>query len=811
MIRSTLFALTVVAFVPPQPGAGEPPPQVVKLRAFPSPIDLRGADDHKRLIVVAEYSDGTTREVTAQATLRLDAKSPVRLDTKAHRVSGVHDGEGRLKVAFAGHALELRVAVAGVGRRAPVSFRNDVVPVLTKAGCNAGTCHGAASGKNGFRLSLFGFDPGKDWTTLTHELRGRRTDPADVDHSLMLSKPLRQVAHQGGRRLEAGTTNHRILRDWIHQGTKDDVATAPHLTGIEVLPGSAVITGKAVAQRLLVLARYADGSTRDVTELSRLSSNNEPVATVDDAGVVRTGECGEAFVMARFGPFAEVAQVLVVPDGTGYAFPDIEPVNYIDRAVFDKLRRMRLRPTERCDDATFLRRVYLDIINQVPEPAEAAAFLADTRPDKRTRLVDALLQRPEFPDVQAMQWAEVLRIESQRLERKGMHVYTEFLRDAFRDGTPMDELVRKLLTATGSNFRDPAANFYLVQRQPNLIAEDVAQNFLGIRIQCAQCHNHPFERWTMDDYYGFAAFFARVGRKRGEHPYESIVFPRTSGEVRNQRSNLVAAPKLLGGAEPKLGREDDRRAALASWLTGKDNPWFKTTIANRLWARMFGRGLVDPVDDVRVSNPPSHPELYRLLGDKLAASGFDVRQIIRDICRSHTYQQRPGGGQTPSGSFAEAGVRRLTAEQLLDAVSKVTGVAERYRNLPSGANATQVEDGNPRNRFLDVFGRPRRTSACTCDRRSEPTLSQALHLINGETIARRVRDRNGRLHRLLRAKKPTAAILEELFLAAYARPPSPSEVHRLQQVVDKDPKQRVAALEDVFWALLNSKEFLFNH
>lgn len=814
-IPLVLATVCLLAGVPSGPGdrSGDPAvgetKKLVRIKAYPSSIELFDARDRKRIIIVAEFADGTTRDVTAEAVISFGKPAPATIDRR-FLLQGVQNGKGSILIAFAGRQIQVPISVQNVAARPTISFENDVIPVLTKSGCNSGTCHGAAVGKNGFHLSLFGYDISSDHTELTRELRGRRTNLSDPDTSLMLTKPLRMVSHKGGRRLAKDSVQHQIILDWIRQGAHNDDGKAKRLTGIEILPTEVVMTGKGQHQRFLVQASYADGSKRDVTDFARISSNNEPVAKVDASGKITTDENGEAFLLARFGTYAEVAQILVVPDDPNYTFPEVKANNYIDEAIYAKMRILRVKPGPICDDSTFLRRVYLDIINKLPNPAEARSFLDDKDPAKRSRLVDRLLKRPEFPDVQAMQWAELLRIESRRLERKGMHVYTEFLRDAFRTGVPFDELVKQLLTAKGSNFRDPEANFYLVRRQPQEIAEDVAQNFLGIRVQCAQCHNHPFERWTMDDYYGLAAFFARVGRKRGEHPYETIVYPRTSGEVRNKRTNRTSAPKFLGGKTPEIEHNADRRAVLAEWITAESNPWFKTSVANRVWSRMFGRGIVNPPDDVRVSNPPSHPALYALLGQKLVEYKFEIRRLIKDICDSRTYQLATGH-QAPNSNYTQAFVRRLTAEQMLDAISQVTGVAERYRSLPSGANATQVEDGNPRNRFLDIFGRPRRDSACTCDRTGDPTLSQALHLINGVTIANRIGNNAGRLRKMLGAKVKSKDILDELFLAAYGRRPSAAEQKRLLAIVDADPKQRYQAFEDTFWAILNSKEFLFNH
>ncbi|MCK5940671.1 MAG: DUF1553 domain-containing protein, partial [Planctomycetes bacterium] len=464
-----------------------------------------------------------------------------------------------------------------------------------------------------------------------------------------------------------------------------------------------------------------------------------------------------------------------------------------------------------CDDATYLRRVHVDIVGQLPTPDEVRAFLADERDDKRARVVEELLQRPEFPDVWAMTWAEVLRIEPDNLEQKGVHVFTRWLREALRDGQPMDAVVRRMLTASGSTFRTPEVNYWATARDPKVLAENAAQTFLGIRLQCAQCHNHPFERWRMDDYYGFAAFFAQVGRKNGDTPRESIVFDRSSGEIANARTNRAARPRFLGGEAPEIAGDVDRRVVLAQWLTSRTNPWFAKNLANRVWARFFGRGLVHPVDDVRVSNPPSHPDLHRRLGEKLAAADFDIRELIREICASATYQTAQHPDDAPAATFAGMPPRRLSAEQMLDAIGAVTEVPTKFRGVPLGQSATQIVSPDAGNRFLDLFGRPDRDSVCTCERREEPTLNQVLHLINGATIENKVRSSKGRIARLLAAKTPPDDILDELFLAAYARLPRADERERVLRVVaaaGEDPK---TAWEDILWAMFNSKEFLFQH
>ncbi len=778
------------------------------LTAYPATVTLDSGLDAHRVVVVASDAQGITVDVTSTAEVSFSASGVA--EWREGRLVPVGDGEVFARIRHGGHGAEVKVTVRGAKDEPPVSFRNDVVPVLTRAGCNGGACHGAASGKNGFGLTLFGYDPARDLRALSRDYRGRRLDCAAPEESLMLTKPTGEVKHKGGKRFEREGEMWQTLRAWIAAGATDDGDAVPTLVGLKVEPEELVLAGPGQRSPLVVTATYSDGSLRDVTELSLMSSSN-PTSAAVEGGVVESAARGEAFVMARFGYLTEVAQVIVLPNADAWSPPEMDRRNEIDELVQQKLVKLRLAPAAPCDDATYLRRVYIDVIGQLPPPDAVRAFLADEAEDKRARVVEDLLKRPEFPDVWAMTWAEVLRIEPQNLEQKGVHIFTRWLREALRDGAPMDEVVRRMLTSNGSAFQVPEVNYWATATNPKVLAENAAQTFLGIRLQCAQCHNHPFERWRMDDYYGFAAFFAQIGRKNGDTPRESIVYDRSSGDIRNERNNAVAKPTFLGGDVPEIAGDVDRRKVLAEWLTSAKNPWFAKNIANRVWARFFGRGLVHPVDDVRVSNPPSHPVLHRRLGEKLAASGFDVRELIREICASATYQSAQHPGEAASATYAGMTPRRLSAEQLLDAIGQVTEVPTKFRGVPLGQSAVQVVDPDGGNRFLDLFGRPDRDSVCTCERREEPTLNQILHLINGGTIDAKVRSGESRLARLLKAESSPDAILDELVLAAYARAPRSDERERVLRSIAEAGDDPRGAWEDVLWAMFNSKEFLFQH
>ena len=783
-----------------------------KLSAFPARVTLDSGLDSHAVIALRTDSQGLTRDVTGAVVVEFAPPGIAQFDRGM--LLPKRNGEATVTLRHDNLTTTIKVTVNNTEASPPISYRNDIIPILTRAGCNSGACHGAASGKNGFGLTLFGFDPGKDLRALTRDYRGRRLDCADPKASLILTKPTTQVRHKGGKRFEANSEMWHKIRSWIAAGAIDDGANPKHplpeLKRLQVEPRELVLGGAGQKSKLVVTAEYSDGSLRDVTDLALISSSNPTSATVKD-GLITSNKRGEAFMLARFGYLAQVANIIVLPNSDQWEAPKMQSNNEIDMLVQKKLVKLRIAPATTCSDSTYIRRVSLDVIGQLPTVAEVREFTADESPDKRARLVNELLKRPEFPEVWAMTWAEVLRIEPDALEIKGVHVFTRWLREALRDGVPMDEIVRRMLTASGSAYATPAANYWVTATNPKVLAENAAQTFLGIRVQCAQCHNHPFERWRMDDYYGFAAFFGQVGRKRGDDPRDTVIYDRGSGEVTNARTNTRAAPRFLGGDAPSLAKGQTRRAALAKWLTSRDNPWFAKNIANRIWARFFGRGLVEPVDDVRVSNPPSHPDLHRRLGEKLAASDFDIRELIREICASATYQANQHPNEAPAATYAGMPPRRLTAEQMLDAIGSITEVQTKFSGVPLGQSAIQIVDANGGNRFLDLFGRPDRDSVCTCDRRAEPTLNQVLHLINGETIEAKLNSSKNRLTRLLAAKATPEEILEELFLATYSRLPRQDERERVMHSIASAKDKARQAWEDVLWSMLNSKEFLIQH
>ncbi len=581
---------------------------------------------------------------------------------------------------------------------------------------------------------------------------------------------------------------------------------------VEIYPPRAVLEGQGATQQFSVRARYSDGSDRDVTNLAVFLTNNDNSAPIRPDGLVTAAARGEAFVMARFSTFTVGSQVIVLPKDVPYSPSGAAPVNYIDELVDAKLRDLRIEPSGQCNDATFLRRVTIDITGLLPTIDEYNAFMSDPNPAKRAALVDRLLERKEFSEIWASKWSDLLMIKSDNnVSEKSAYLYANWLTNQISNNVPLDQMVRELLGASGGTFKTPATNYYQIERATLKTAENVAQVFMGIRIQCAQCHNHPFDRWTMDDYYSFAAFFSQIGRKPGEDPREQIIFNSGGGEVSHPVGGRKMAPKFLGGAAPETNGKD-RRVVLAEWLTSPDNPYFASSIANRVWAHFLGVGIVEPVDDMRVSNPPSNAALFTTLGKKLTEYRYDFKHLVRDICNSRAYQRstdRNASNAEDEKNFAHGRIRRIPAESLLDCYSQVTEAPEKFPGLPLGARAVQIANGVRGTYFLNTFGRSKRETVCACEASTDPTLSQALHLLNGTTVERKI-EKGAVIQRLLADKQTPAQVVENLYIRCLSRKPTTDELGRLEGLVAADGNARTA-LGDVFWAILNSREFVFNH
>jgi hypothetical protein len=708
----------------------------------------------------------------------------------------------------------------------PVAFRNDVMAVLSKAGCNQGTCHGNQNGKGGFKLSLRGDDPAYDYEALTREMLGRRTDPLRPTESLLLLKATAQVPHEGGKRFAADSLEYSILQRWIAAGLTPDPADTPRVNSIEVTPASQVLVEPADRVQFRVRARFDDGSERDVTRWA-IYEPSTTGAAVSAEGEVRRERLGETAILVRYLDQRVTVPLAFVPARPDFQWPNPPQANFIDGHIFAKQKTLRVAPSELCSDAIFVRRTYLDVLGLLPTAAELRAFVDDQDPDKRRRLVDQLLRRPEFADYWALKWADLLRVEEQLLDRKGVQVVHQWLRQSINEGKPLNELARELIAGRGSTYTQPTANFYRALRDPQTRAEATAQVFLGIRLQCARCHNHPSDRWTQDDYYGLAAFFARVGYRvienRGEaleHEYigEQVVYWAREGELTHGRTGVAAMPRL-----PDAAASSDSSAArlqtFADWVASPDNPFFARAQVNRIWYHLLGRGIVDPIDDFRASNPPVNGPLLDELARDFVAHGHDLRHTIRTVMASRTYQLSSSPNATnrdDETNFSHVIPRPLPAEVLLDALTQVLGVPAKFTGHPPGLRAVQlpgvqrVRGSNrgvtPAEKFLEVFGKPARRLSCECERAGEPTLAQVLQLVTGELVRESLRAPDNRIGQLLAAKKSNPAIVEELYLSALGRSPSATETQVLLEMLASASDRR-AALEDLAWGLVTSKEF----
>jgi hypothetical protein len=783
---------------------------LTQLAVYPADVNLNTSRDRQSFIVQAQFQDGITRDVTGEIQIQIKDASLVKLDKNV--LLPVKDGNTEMKISYGGRDIVVPIVVKDAAADRPISFKLDIMPVFMKAGCNVGSCHGAARGKDGFRLSLFGFDPDGDHYRLTHELNGRRVNLAIPNDSLLIEKSLGKVPHTGGKRLEEGGELHREFLRWLSAGAPQDLPTVAKPVSVELYPKGAVLDGKGSTQRLTVRAKYSDGTDRDVTHLAFFMSNNDRSVAISQEGLTTAGERGEAFISARFETFNVGAPFIVLPKGLQFAFPSIPENNYIDTLINNKLKKLRMTPSPVCDDETFLRRVYFDIVGLLPSVAEYRRFMDDADPKKREKLVDELLTRKEFVELWVMKWAELLQIRSTNtVSYKSTLLYFNWLQERISNNMPMDQMVRELLSSKGGTFSNPATNFYQVETDTLKMTENVAQVFMGMRIQCAQCHNHPFDRWKMDDYYSFASFFSQVGRKGGEDPRELIIFNAGGGEVNHPTKGAPLPPKFLGGEVPNV-QGKDRREVLANWLASDQNPYFATNLANIVWTHFFGKGIVDPVDDVRISNPASNEELLQELGKKFRGYKYNFRKLVKDICTSRTYQlvtQSNESNELDTRNFAKAQVRRLRAEVMLDVVSEVTETKNKFQGLPLGARAVQIADGQASTYFLTTFGRATRETVCSCEVKMEPNLSQALHLINGDTVTQRVQS-GGLIARLLAEKRTPAEIVEELYIRCLCRKPKKEELQTICSLVaSATDKQKT--LEDVFWGILNSREFIFNH
>ena len=793
---------------------------VSALSVYPQQIKLDGKRQRQQIVVTGVLSNKNISDVTDVVTYAVSDPSVLRI-SKSGRVVPISDGQATITVQLGSLKQSIQATVANQSSPDYVSFDYHTLPALAKAGCSGGSCHGAPHGKAGFQLSLFASDPSLDRKTLTRESQGRRINMNDPDESLLLRKPTMRVAHLGGRRIDRGDELYTLLRDWIGEGCRVD-SSPVKCVGIDVFPKNArVLYEPHKTQHYSVQARFSDGSIRDVTHLAKFETSDPNVAEVTRDGKVVGIDRGETAVIIRYLEFIQAPILTFVRDIDGFTWDNTKTKNYIDEHVHAKLRQLQYLPSGLSNDEVFLRRVYLDVIGLLPSREEAERFLADKSADKRARLIDELLQRPEYAMFWAQKWADLLRISKRLLGGTSVYKYNRWLRGAVSTNMRYDQFARELLTASGSTLTHPSGNYFRTAADTNDAMETTAQLFLGTRIQCAKCHNHPFERWTQDNYYGMAAVFNRIQRRKMGQD-EVFLYTQPHGEVTNPRTGQPAKPWVPSQGELPVAPADDRREAFANWLTSKANPFFARVEVNRIWAQVMGRGIVEPFDDFRDSNPPSNAPLLDALAADFVAHSYDREHILKTILNSRTYQTSSRSNDFNRDDFKYFShyiPRRLTAEQIVDALGQVTEQPKQFQFVPRGTKATWLPapDLKPYDRrnigdieFLKVFGQPERQSVCECDRGDESSLSQALEILNGRFFNDMLSHPGTRFRKSISTGLSDAEIVVDLYLNALSRRPSPRELQASIAYI-KSHEDRGVAMEDVCWAILSKQEFLFQH
>lgn len=783
-----------------------------RIEVQPQVLKLHGPRDQAIVLVTGHFPRGGVVDLTGQAQITSSNAAIVEYRDAAICARGC--GHCELAVRVGNQKASVPVVVVGFDQPAPISFRTETVAALTRQGCNSGACHGSPSGKGGFQLSLQAYDSAMDELSLTRAEKGRRLNCLEPEQSLLLLKPTMTVPHRGGLQLRTTDYAYDVLRQWIAEGGGVDASEGRRCVRLELLPTSGrVLKYPHLEQQIVARAHFENGLVRDVTRLTKFSSSDEQIASVSGDGVMLGHRRGQVAVMARYLDQLVSCQFTLVQDIEGFKWPDPPANNYVDELVYEKLRQLQFEPAALCSDNEFVRRVYLDVIGALPTIAEQDVFFADQQPDRRQRLIDNLLERPEHASFWALKWGDLLRLQKSRLKEAGVYKFYQWLVDIFEKNVPFDQFAVELLTAQGSTYEHPAANYYRACDDSIMAAETTAQLFLGSRIQCAKCHNHPFENWTQDNFYGLTAFFNRVSRKRGLRFEEEIIYLARDGEVRQPRTGKVMKPWLPGDGSLKDTAIADRRRAFVEWLTSSANPFFARVAVNRIWADVMGHGIVEPVDDFRQSNPPAIPALMDKLAEDFVQHGYDQRHILRTILGSRVYQfasQTTRFNQDDTRLFSHANTRMLSAEQLLDAICHVTQINETFPGLPAGTRATEIPSPDSGQEFLDTFGRPQRATACDCERRTDATLAQAIDLFNGPLIQKKLTDKQNRFHHQLEKGRPHAHVIEELYRASVCRLPTDLEMQKaLEHIVSKAKPSD--SMEDICWALLNTEEFLTQH
>ncbi len=803
------------------------PAEVITLGILPTKMTLKGTDDAQQFVVTATLGGQRLQDLTGDVTYQI-ADPKIATVSKSGRVIPLVNGNTTITVTYGDKQVSVPVTAESCDVNLPIHFANQVVPVFTKLGCNSGGCHGKASGQNGFKLSLLGFEPEVDYIALVKEARGRRVFPASPDNSLLLLKGAGIAPHGGGKKLDKDSDEYKLLRRWIASGIPHGAEDAPTVAKITITPEHRVL-GRNNKQQFAAYAHYTDGRVEDITRRAQYESNDPEIAIVDPNGLVRTlAQSGEAAIMARYQGHVAVFRATVplggkVPD---YKF---EPQTVVDKFTAKKWQELGLLPSELCNDEQFIRRVSLDITGTLPTPAQVKAFTADTDAKKRDKLVDRLLDTTEYSYYFANKWADILRVKrkGQPNSAEGTFGFHAWIRESVAKDMPYDEFARSILTATGDETNNPTTVWYKDLREAQQFVDDTAQVFLGLRLQCAQCHHHPYEKWSQDDYWGVAAFFGRVGRKQVNVPggfqnqqaTREIIFSTSNGSVTNKRTSKAAIAKVLDGEPVTFSSDDDPRTQFANWLVEGKNPFFAKAVANRYWAHFFGRGIVDPLDDMRVTNPPSNPELLDALADDLVKNKYSLKHLVATICKSRTYQLSsvPNDfNKHDKQNYARYYPKRMGAEVLFDAVCQVTESPAQFNGLPQDKHAPKraimLPDESFQSYFLDVFGRPQRISACECERVNEANLAQALHLLNSDEVQNKLTRGGGRAEQMANPKdtRPDAEKVEELFYWVWAHKPTSEQLNVALAHINKHSANKKIAYENIVWALINTKEFLFN-
>ncbi|MDE0554796.1 MAG: DUF1549 and DUF1553 domain-containing protein [Candidatus Poribacteria bacterium] len=784
---------------------------LTELRVHPESLTLEHARDGRTVLVSGKTKDGKWVDVTPWAVLM-----PASAGVKVHEDGYIFPmtvGTTKIVVSVKGVTAELPVTVESMEAQ-PVSFVRDVMPILSHAGCNNGTCHGAAKGKNGFKLSLRGYDPDFDYELLIEDISGRRFNRAFPEESLMLLKPTSEVPHKGGQVIVPGNRDYSVIHQWIAEGAIPDVETTQRVERLEVLPDSAELAMPGMKQQLIVIAHYPDGATRDVTREAKFTSSVGEVANVTDKGVVTAERRGETAILTRYEGAYSTNNIIVMGDRSGYKWVETPEYNYIDTHVHNKLKRMKVLPSELCTDEEFVRRIYFDLTGIPPTPKQVRSFLTDKTPSKakREQLIDALVETSAFVDHWTHKWGDLLQSNRKFLGERGVWLFQQWIHQAIAENRPYNEFVHDLITATGSTYTNPAASYFRVSREYTAAVENTTQLFLGVRFSCNKCHDHPFEKWTQNQYYELGAFFADVRVKPGQLPGDEVIYANyTTEPVKHPRTLAVVEPSVPFGAV--AAETDDKRQMLAEWLTAEDNPMFARAGVNRIWSYFMGRGIIEPVDDIRTSNPPTNPELLDALTKDFVDSGFDMKHIMKTITRSRTYQQSIKTNEWNKAdtiNFSHAVARRLTAEQLLDAIGVATGSRPRFEEVPKNFRAVQLPDSKVKDDgFLKLFGRPERETSCECERTTEVSLAHAMNLINGPTVAEALIDPEGRIAQLIETNHDDRVLVEELYLATLSRLPEKNEYAvAIEHLANAESKEEGA--QDLLWALINSPAFLFN-